>query len=52
MIGLVVMGAILLLMRQPRETILARRLDRYTTAERIGVARREKAAQGSPCATS
>ena len=45
-IGLVVMGAVLLLMRQPRETILARRLDRYTTAERIGVARREKAAEG------
>jgi tight adherence protein B len=45
-IGLVVMGAILLIMRQPRETILARRLDRYTTAERIGVVRREKAEQG------
>jgi tight adherence protein B len=45
-IGLVVMGAILMLMRQPRETILARRLDRYTTAERIGVARREKPEAG------
>jgi tight adherence protein B len=46
-IGLVVLGAILLLMRQPRETILARRLDRYTTAERIGVAaRRDKAEAG------
>ncbi|MDX6618259.1 MAG: tight adherence protein [Gaiellales bacterium] len=46
-IGLIVMGAMLMLMRQPRETILARRLDRYTTAERIGVAaRREKAEAG------
>jgi tight adherence protein B len=46
-IGLIVLFSILLLMRQPRETILARRLDRYTTAERTGViARREKAEAG------
>jgi tight adherence protein B len=42
-VGLVVLFGMLMLMRQPRETILARRLDRYTTAERIGViARREQ----------
>ena len=30
-IGLAVLGVLLLMMRQPRETILAKRLDRYTT---------------------
>ena len=33
-IGLVVLGLALFLMRIPRETVLARRLDRYTTGER------------------
>ena len=34
-IGLVVLGLVLLLVRLPRETLLARRLDRYTTGERV-----------------
>jgi tight adherence protein B len=34
-IGLLVLGLVLLLVRVPRETILARRLDRYTTGERV-----------------
>jgi tight adherence protein B len=41
-IGMIVLGVILLLFRQPRETILARRLDRYTTGERGPVAAREE----------
>ncbi|MDX6561942.1 MAG: tight adherence protein [Gaiellales bacterium] len=39
-IGIVVLGAVLLLMRQPRETILARRLDRYTAGTTHAVVER------------
>ena len=42
-IGLLVLGVVLMLFRQPRETILARRLDRYTSGERGPVAARERA---------
>ena len=41
-IGLVVLGLVLLLVRVPRETILARRLDRYTTGERVVLEERER----------
>ena len=41
-IGLVVLGGMLLLMRQPRETVLARRLERYTAGERTPVEERER----------
>jgi tight adherence protein B len=43
-IGIVVLGAVLLLFRQPRETVLARRLERYTagTAHTPAVERGEK----------
>jgi tight adherence protein B len=41
-IGLLVLGVVLLMVRQPRETVLARRLDRYTTGERAPVVAREK----------
>jgi tight adherence protein B len=41
-IGLLVLGVVLLLVRMPRETVLARRLDRYTTGERVVVAERER----------
>jgi tight adherence protein B len=41
-IGLVVLGLVLLLVRVPRETVLARRLDRYTTGERMVVVERER----------
>ena len=34
-IGLLVLGVVLLMVRVPRETVLARRLDRYTTGERV-----------------
>ena len=33
-IGLLVLGLVLFMVRIPRETVLARRLDRYTTGER------------------
>ncbi|HEY3614198.1 MAG TPA: type II secretion system F family protein [Gaiellales bacterium] len=45
-IGVGVLIGVLLLMRQPRETILAKRLDRYTTAERTGVIARREAREG------
>jgi tight adherence protein B len=41
-IGLVVLGLVLFLMRIPRETVLARRLDRYTTGERAPIEVRQK----------
>jgi tight adherence protein B len=41
-IGLLVLGLVLLLVRVPRETVLARRLDRYTTGERMVVEERER----------
>ena len=41
-IGLVVLGLVLLLVRVPRETLLARRLDRYTTGERVVLEERER----------
>ena len=41
-IGLLVLGVMLLMFRQPRETVLARRLDRYTTGERGPVIQREQ----------
>jgi tight adherence protein B len=41
-IGIVVLAAVLLMMRQPRETVLARRLDRYTAGTTHAVVEREK----------
>jgi tight adherence protein B len=41
-IGLLVLGLVLLMVRIPRETVLARRLDRYTTGERMVVVERER----------
>lgn len=41
-IGLLVLGLVLLLVRVPRETVLARRLDRYTTGERVVIEERER----------
>ncbi len=41
-IGLLVLGVGLLMFRQPRETVLARRLDRYTTGDRGPIVAREK----------
>jgi tight adherence protein B len=41
-IGLIVLGLVLLIVRVPRETVLARRLDRYTTGERMIVEERKK----------
>jgi tight adherence protein B len=41
-IGLLVLGVVLLMVRIPRETVLARRLDRYTTGERMVVVERER----------
>jgi tight adherence protein B len=41
-IGLLVLAVVLLMVRVPRETVLARRLDRYTTGERGPVVTREK----------
>jgi tight adherence protein B len=41
-IGLLVLGLVLLLVRVPRETVLARRLHRYTTGERVVVEERER----------
>ena len=41
-IGLLVLGVVLLMVRQPRETVLARRLDRYTMGERSPVVVRER----------
>ncbi|MDP9255099.1 MAG: type II secretion system F family protein [Actinomycetota bacterium] len=41
-IGLLVLAVVLLLVRVPRETVLARRLDRYTTGERVVLEERER----------
>jgi tight adherence protein B len=41
-IGLLVLGLVLLMVRIPRETVLARRLDRYTTGERVHVSSQER----------
>jgi tight adherence protein B len=41
-IGLLVLGLVLLMVRQPRETILARRLERYTAGERGPAITRER----------
>jgi tight adherence protein B len=41
-VGLLVLAVVLLMMRQPRETILARRLVRYTSGERGPVVQRER----------
>jgi tight adherence protein B len=41
-IGLIVLGLVLFLVRVPRETVLARRLDRYTTGERVAVVERQR----------
>jgi hypothetical protein len=41
-IGLFVLGLVLCLMRIPRETVLARSLDRYTTGERAPIEVRQK----------
>ena len=41
-IGLLVLGVMLLMFRQPRETVLARRLDRYTSGERGPVVQAER----------
>jgi tight adherence protein B len=41
-IGLLVLGVVLLMVRMPRETVLARRLDRYTTGERMVIVERER----------
>jgi tight adherence protein B len=41
-IGLLVLGVVLLMVRQPRETVLARRLERYTSGERSPIVKRER----------
>jgi tight adherence protein B len=41
-IGLLVLALVLLVVRLPRETVLARRLERYTTGERVAVVERER----------
>jgi tight adherence protein B len=41
-IGLLVLAVVLLMVRVPRETLLARRLDRYTAGERTVVVERER----------
>jgi tight adherence protein B len=45
-IGLLVLGVLLLMMRQPREVTLAKRLDRYTSGERTGVIARRAEREG------
>jgi len=45
-IGLVVLGVLLLMMHQPREVTLAKRLDRYTSGERTGIIARRAERDG------